>query len=437
MKTGFPIEARPSQKGSALILVVMLMSLLLFVPIAMKMTSESFKQAKQELSVSGQADNAARAGIQAALFWFKRQSGGVSKDNPVPSAVQAAFSGYGSGYPYADAAFAPVDSSFTIDPTIGLVNEFSLQKGLKGRYEIRRQADRGPDGRLIVSASTGVFDSHAAHDVTSQRGYSSTGPRGMAWTIESLGIVYQDRTPSSVYFSSSTDRIVARSRMAAEFLRLSLQWPGNADGALIMQSAASSNLVMGASCRLSGGSKPGLCYTSNQVASSDSRYAKIKGTPQIQQSISATASDFLAPYIFSVPNVRDLSLVADSVYSTDASAVGNTQLSGLVFIDAAKMGGTATITKLNGAGIVFVNGNLTVTGGGPSFYNGILIVTGNLSFTGPASVYGATVVGGSVTLVFASEGVDLAWDSGIVNGVRTDLLQYRQNKAGVRVFAVR
>jgi hypothetical protein len=410
------------EKGSLLILVVMLMSLLLFVPIAMRMTASSFKEVKQELNIVAQADNVARAGLQAALFWFKQQPSGVTADNPVTASV-AAVHGYSSTYPYDDAAFAPVDAAVTVDPIRGLVKEFDLQKGLKARYEVPRQKDPGSN----------PIDPSAAHDVTSKRGYDpDDGRKGMAWSLESFGFVYQDKDPVSAVFNPAIDRVVSRARMSAEFVRMSLQWPGNVAGALITRTTAT--LSLGANCRLTGASQPGLCYYSGPVTVA-AEAAKITGSPTAQQAVSGTPStDFSAARIFSVPSERDLAFLADSVVQSPAS-FDSGSLSGLVFADASKTGGTLSITRLNGSGILYVNGNLTLAGGSSSLYNGVVIVTGNLDMTGPATINGAVVVRGGVALRYQTEGVELAYDAGVVNAVRGELLQYRQNKAGVRVLA--
>src|SRR5688572_30632252 len=104
MKLGFLNgDAGKDQRGSALILVVMLMSLLIFIPVGTQLLKTSREQVRRFSSADAQALNIARAGLQDAIAWFQRQNNGlpVTGDDP---------------------AFAPVAPD-TIDATIGLVKE--------------------------------------------------------------------------------------------------------------------------------------------------------------------------------------------------------------------------------------------------------------------------------------------------------------------------
>jgi hypothetical protein len=254
----------------------------------------------------------------------------------------------------------------------------------------------------------------------------------MAWTIESLGLVYQDKDPSSHAFNPAVDRIVSPSRMSTEFLRMSMSFPGGSTAALITNRA--NNVSLDVSCRLTGGTQAGLVRFAGGQFGGSAGDARVTGTPPqfLVTDPDFLPADFSPQWIFSVPTERDLMSVADTVI-TNAAVFSSATLSGLVYVDAVRMGGTASVTQMNGSGILYVNGNLTLAGGSASLYNGIVIVNGNLNMTGPADIFGATIVQGSVTLLFSGQGVELVYDPGIVNSVIGDLLQYRQNKAAYRV----
>jgi hypothetical protein len=402
-----------NDRGAAMMLVIMLLSLLIFIPIGMQMSRQSFKEVKLQLHMTAQADNAARAGIEAALSWFKQKTGGVSNKGD---------------FKYDDEAFRPTESKDTIDPDRGLVWEFPLEKGLIARYEVPRQRQ---------DPSSYPLDPQAAHDVSAKRNYP-LDRKGMAWTLQSIGFIYKDKNNSSVYFDPAKDQVMAKSHMTSEFRRLDLNLPYPKGAALITEDA--DKVFLDKSCNLLGLEQPGLVYYDKDLKSAYKD--KVSGSV-VTTKMPGTANasiDFSVTSLFSVPNARELALVADAVID-NVTDLNNASLTGLVVVNAKDMK-DKTVTfnaakPFSGAGLMYVDGNMVVEGvtGKPSTYNGVLIVTGDLTMTAPATVMGAVMAKGKVSLIYSNEGVKIACVQDEINRVKDDLLQYRKNKASVRIYS--
>src|SRR5262245_47375207 len=132
-----------NERGSILILIVLLVALLAFIPIGTQLVATARKQVKLQANANAQAVNVARAGLVDAEAWFRMQTLQPVSQSRIGLA----------GCPYADAAFYPKHStdtavSATEDESIGLVKTFKLgeSNNLYGRYEVARQTDPNTDG---------------------------------------------------------------------------------------------------------------------------------------------------------------------------------------------------------------------------------------------------------------------------------------------------
>jgi hypothetical protein len=84
---------------------------------------------------------------------------------------------------------------------------------------------------------------------------------------------------------------------------------------------------------------------------------------------------------------------------------------------------------LRGSGIVVVRGDVTLSPGSTSYYSGLLYVEGNLTMDAPASIRGAVIVTGSVTVQGVGDFADITYDDKIIEELRKTLANYRISRA--------
>ncbi len=412
-----------AETGSVVVLIVMLISLLAFIPVGTQLVKMARQNIGLQLHSTVQADNVARAGLTDAVAWFRRQT-----TQPVRNL----------GTPYPDAAFAPVDSgdpddTDTIDAAIGLVKEYDLgeSNNLWARYEVRRQA-------VDNVADPSANDPHAVHDITLLRLQGSTDTLnggGLAWYIESVGYVYRRRDPSVAY-NVAPNEIVGRSRVATEIRRVALN-RAEANAAVVITSRGSGTI--NTNCRVVGGSTAygvAYCGGSGGTWGNSSTPVRTSGTTAWNYSITSGAfnTSLDIQSLFGV-TPYELKLMADYSVSTVAQLPSDYPSASLVFID-----GPATFDDprpLRGGGILFVNGNLTLSGLSTNthIFSGLIYVNGNCTITGPATISGTLWVTGSLTMSGGSDVAEVLFDGDILTAVQQQVGQYRENKSAYHVFS--
>jgi len=241
------------------------------ITVGMKLVSTASRQAKQQGLYIAEAESVAKAGLQDATDWFGRQSsntGVLSEFNVVNGNVTVGqipvtnTSPAGSLYTYADQPFWPQNNTFsgqssdTLEPWIGIVNEYPLDSGVTmnaiyfARYEVRRVAN--PIG--LTPAPT--WDPYAVHDISGQRsGTNLVNGDGVVWSIVSTGYVYKrmDKTINATTgmwnkeYNVYPNVVVATARYATELKKLSLIMPTTLmtvlSGGVYCQSATQITLV--------------------------------------------------------------------------------------------------------------------------------------------------------------------------------------------------
>ncbi len=392
-----------SQKGSAALIMILALSILVLIPVAMQVSSTSRSQSQFQLA-SSQADNAARAGLVDAIAWFRRQPG-----QPVHQT---------GGQTFPDQAFAPQANSNpllndTLDPTVGIVKEYALSdtSELWVRYEVRKQSD---------TASNAV-DVHAVHDITDKRMENHSAGDGLAWYIESSGYVYAKRDPAKA-FNEAPNVVKAHARASTEIMRVSVQLP-----ALAALSVNDVNTVtFKGSPKIRGGSSVGLAYHDG-VPLAALAPSTVSGSPAFDEIASA-----IDPKNIFGMSPRELKVLADISVSTFSempySYTGHKTYPdmALVFIDGNAKFDSGR--QLIGGGILFVNGDLSITAGSLCNFSGIIYVDGNLSVSPGSVISGAVVVKGSVYMD-GTQAAEINYDESIVNSVRNQLAQYRENRS--------
>src|SRR5580658_7066622 len=128
-----------NSRGSAMVMAaIFMMVAVTLITVGMKIMSNSAKQSVESDLYIGEAQNVARAGIIDALGWFRRNSTTAPvkafSNNPAPNTTGtwAINPATGSAYTYVDQPFYPQSNvsnpakNDTLDPTIGIVNEYSV-----------------------------------------------------------------------------------------------------------------------------------------------------------------------------------------------------------------------------------------------------------------------------------------------------------------------
>lgn len=422
-EAGFLHPVIRRENGSVVILIVMLISLLAFIPIGTELVKTARKNVQLQMNATVQADNVARAGLTDAVAWFRRQA-----TQPVRNL----------GSPYPDAAFAPVNSgdpsnTDTIDSTIGLVKEYDLgeSNSLWARYEVRRQATNNV-------ASPSDNDPHAVHDITLLRLQGSTATLnggGLAWYIESVGYVYRLRD-SSVAYNVAPNEIVGRSRVATEIRRVALN-RAEANAAVVITSRGSGTI--NTNCRVVGGSSAfGVAYCGGSGGTWGNATSPVRtsGTTAWNYNISSGAfnTSLDIQSLFGV-TAYELKLMADYSVSSIAQLPSDYPSAALVFVDGASTFDDSR--PLRGGGILFVNGNLTLSALSLNshIFSGLIYVNGNCTINGPATISGTLWVTGTLTMNGTSDVAEVLFDGDILTAVQQQVGQYRENKSAYHVFS--
>jgi len=410
------MRLRGNFRGSALIIAVMLSLIVIFLmTVGSRLIVTSSTETKTQQKVLAEADNIARAGLVDAIAWFKRQS------------MQPVRSGYPPTlYAYADAAFYPrystdTTKSSTIDESVGLVKEFQISDdGLKwARYEVRRQT---------VDPAAGAYDSHAVHDITSQRIDAKNDGEGLAWYIESIGYVYK-KVSAGAAFNVSPNSVLSKVRASTEVRRLSLSLP--VEAALLTSAGGSGNtykVKIYKNGRVIGGNNIGCGYVSGN---SPKIYTggQLTGNPSSKSGISAPT----VSYVLGV-SATELKLLCDYTVSDTSQLPSDLPDMTLIYVDGnAVFSSTRT---LRSSGILFVNGNLTISANSNSLYSGLIYATGTVTIDEPALISGSVVAYGGATISnsSASDVAEIDYDATILSSVRQQLCQYRENKSTLHVF---
>ena len=219
-------------------------------------------------------DNFARSGLTDALGWFQRQ----------PTQPVLEFS------PRYDPDGDPPLFD-TIDPTVGLVQEFEVRGNLWGRYEVRA-------GEMT--------------DISAERG-AETG--GMIWDVGARGFLYHLVDPERA-FDQAPNRVVASSYVRTEMRGIALVPPAHA--AVVIDDSA--NLDIGPRASIVGGEVPGVAHRQRRDRRSMMAHAPpgVAGTPA---SLSMVQFEMEPSAVFSM-NMSTLKSMSDFVIDPEAPGLG-------------------------------------------------------------------------------------------------------------------
>ncbi len=387
-------SSRAHERGVALILGILFTIVTVgIVTTGMLMLHATQMKTETNFRLHGQAAQFANAGLIESLGWFRRQSA-----QPV-----VAFS------PQRNTATTPPILD-TDDADIGIAREFEISGVIWGRYEVWKQWDADPDpARLAWRQKVQVTD------VSAQRGAAGAGN---VWRIRSVGYVYR-RIDGGYRFDQAPNQVLGTEILEVELRRLSLSPPGAA--AVCVETG--SGVVTNSKVRVVGGGGAGIFYRSGTGTPSVAA-GSVTGSPALAPS---TTYDASVRAVFGVDQ-NELRSLADDRITSSAAFPSPMPLKSLYYVDVPTLAFTAA-RRLEGNGIVYVKGNVTIAAGSNSFFTGFLYVDGNVTIIAPVEFNGALVCTGTLALAGVSDFVNVNYDSSALNMLRTEIGQYRLSGA--------
>ena len=413
------------EQGFALVMVLLLASIvMIFGAMGVAMVIGSQKDTVKQLSKYGQASNVAKAGLQDAMGWFKRQT------------AQPVRQGNSTSYTCPDMAFDP---QYNADPllrdtdntAIGLVKDIKLSDNstglnIYGRYEIKRQPCTG--------ASATPYDANALHDLTTARGKGTVGAtsaEGIVWFVSSLGTVYirndMSKNGDGTFVKGPTEspnKVIDKARASVEINRISLSPPTVAITTAAGGTIAARTEIIGDSTVTAGVGYYGTAPTTTG--------ASIKTTTATTPLTTTTVTTVNEMDIFAVTQT-ELRSLSDNIYTSisqmprDSEDADKIKLPlSIVFLD-----GNFTFDSnnmLSGTGILYVKGNLTIAQNAFSNYTGVIFTTGTFTLGGTNTLAGAVIARGAVSIAPTADKAFLEYNSTIIGNVRRKLGLYRENR---------
>lgn len=423
--------SRSRQKGSALVLVAMMSVLILIFGVlsttsAINAQQDTVKTFRRNV----QAVNIAKAGIQDAIGWFKRQD-----QQPVSQRNT-----HSPPYACPDQAFNPKydeddpTKSDTDDPAIGIVRDTFIGGtggNLFGRYIVRKRQ------------SCSDNDPKAVRDITIERGKNADNPadvsyraEGISWYLESEGIIYQ-RNDADKEPDEAPNRILDRSRVGIEINRVSISTPVQAP---VMtwgtDSEESQKSNFGSTCDILGDLNSQYARAYKSVSpEGDPRISPI--IPTDKYPLNSTQE--LTPESIFAVSESELLAMSDKTYSLmdhierDGSTNDRKIPLSIAVMNQSFNFTTANTSSFIGSGVLYVNGDLTIADGIPFAYTGLLYVKGKLTLGAGSNVAGA-IVARQVICTPTGGRSYIEYSSSILNLMRRTLGLYRENNMTYKIL---
>ncbi|OQA89740.1 MAG: hypothetical protein BWY26_01637 [Elusimicrobia bacterium ADurb.Bin231] len=411
---------KKNQSGSAITILMMMFIVISIISFTgYQLITTAYKDVKYQQNWVLQAGNAARAGLVDAISWFRRQP-----NQPVKSGIPPIT------YSWVDGAFDPHFStdpvhSDTIDQSIGIVKEYQLSEDnlIWCRYEVKRQSD----------TAIFAYDPESVHDISGERLHTGDPEEGngsgIVWYISSTGYIFRKRSALSP-FDISPNEIVAKTRCSTEIRRIKLQPPGQC-AYIVDNGGTSSNrkVRIYANGRISGSGYVG-CGRRSGSAPRIETGASVTGNP-------ATITGLNSPtveYVFGVTS-EELKTLSDYAVDTTATLPLSLPDMSLIYVNGDAVFDSSK--PLKASGILFVNGDLTISNGSNSYYSGLIYVTGKAYIYPPCLISGCIIAFNGLTLsqTGATDIAEINYDVGILNSVKQQICQYRENKSLYRIYS--
>jgi len=402
------------QKGSVLMIVLILMALLASIPIMMQLTTTNQKSSQVQLSSVAQANNMARAGLLDAENWFRRQPIQPVADSQVLPQ-------------YPDAAFQPVIStnttqSDTMDANIGIVQQYQIDTTglLWGRYEVHK----------ATVGTTYPADASSVHDISNLRIAGAVAGAGSVWYIQSTGYIYKSLNPA-VPFNQPPNVVLGSSKISTEIRRVTLSLP--AEAATVVNAGANPIVKLVNNGQINGGTAyTGIAYYGVNSGSLIVGGGAPSGTPPTQY-ISTGA---INPVTIFGMSGHDLSLLADYSVTNVGQLPTQYPAQAIVYVNGNAVFMSSGV--VNGGGILYVNGNLTFPTSGNVNFAGAIYTTGTALITGPALISGCVMVGSTaanaLTVTGAGDSAQLVYNNPVIIMTQQQVAQYRESRSEYYTF---
>lgn len=432
-----------SRQGIALVNVLIFASFTtLFVIAGIQFTQHAMKGSRKA-APNAQVYNVARAGINHAVFWLQKQT-----VQPVTVFDPKA----NTNLPDEDPETRPIDEQ------LGLVNEFVIDasRNIWGRYEVGRSTFITPaTARPTTVPTTGAWSSHhpavtwTAEDVSKRRGETQNGK---VWLLRCRAYVFKkDATnttfslvPDAFTYPMETITLEAEARMANLNFRNAALYSFRLDDGADQVEYTENNSTKPRLEVEAGATGRNYWFNTDDINSSDE---VALGVPDPAGSLSgqndSSASTYVNPalaaqlsFVFGQSDVEGVKGMADNVYTALADVP--TPLPSMSFVYLKGTSFTFNSSKpLNGGGILFVEGNLTLDGDSVDHtWDGLIFVTGNYTQKKSSTVTGSVMVGG-YTKLEADSGklAKITYSENTMSLVRAKLGTYRMERSTLREVA--
>lgn len=428
------------RRGIALVNVLIFASFTtLFVIAGIQFTQHAMKGSRKA-TPNAQVYNVARAGINHAVFWLQKQT-----VQPVTVFDPKA----NTNLPDEDPETRPTEEQ------LGLVNEFVIDaaRNVWGRYEVGRStfitpATARPTAVPTDGAASALYPAvtWTAEDVSRRRGEAQDGK---VWLLRCRAYVFQKDSTNTV-FSLAPDAytrpretltLEAEARMASLNFRNAALYSFREDDGNDQVEFKENNSVKPRLEVETGATGRNYWYNTDDINNSSEVSL---GTPDPAGSLMGqndpAASTYVNPslpaqlsYVFGQSNLEAVKGMADSFYTAVADVPSPLPSMSFVYLKGTSFTFNSS-KQLNGGGILFVEGDLTIDGGSIEHnWDGLIFVTGDYTQKKKSTVTGSVMVGGYAKMEADSGKIaKITYSDNTLNLVKAKLGSYRMERSTLR-----
>ena len=373
------------------------------------------------------ADAFARSGLTDTLGWFQRQS-----TQPVQTFAPQ----------YQPSGDPPLWD--TIDPSIGLVQEFEVRGNLWGRYEVR---------------------SVDLADISSERGANTDG---MVWDVPSRGFLYHLADPNKP-FNEAPNRIIASSYVRTEIRGIALDPPAQAAVAI----DDPDDLDLGPGVVIVGGPSPGVAYPPLPVGEiAPVTPLEVGGTPPMVEMVTYEAEpldvfsmnysklESMSEYVVTEEEAQEAAgggggdgsagfALPEAIPGAPSAPAGTWEWQRerfapgtgqkrvqrapreledeVVYFPGDLTVGTGMV--IEGRTLLVINGNLIVADDGELKLRGLVYVNGDATLDGNVSIDGMLVVRGKLRAGHGTGTVSISYNAMSITSLKKNVERYRMSRS--------
>jgi hypothetical protein len=338
----------------------------------------------------------AKSGLTEALGWFRKQT-----SQPATNFQ-----------PVLDLLSDPQVLD-TEEPDIGIVRQWKITGAVWCRYEVWKDWSADPDPERLAWRNQMLI-----RDVSAERRAVGSGA---VWKLRSIGYVFR-RVEPTLAFDQFPNQVIGHEILEMEIRRLSLQPPGQSAVSILDGNSAHINTKG----RIIGGSDgAGIFYPQGTgTPTTGPPPPRVTGTPPLSPSLDyyGTVED-----VFGV-SPEQLTAMADQIITDPDDFPAPVPTNSITVAEVASIN-FDNARPLQGTGIVYIKGNVTISPGSNSTFNGLLYVDGNLTVRAPSEIRGAVVLTGNLSVQGSSDFATIIYDDDVLSALRLIVGQYRRSTA--------